>query len=273
MFDTVFFFLAKIGWTLTKPESLLLFGLLWGTLAVFRARIRTARWVLGLTSLASLAIATLPVGDWAIHPIEARFAQRQLPDTVAGIIILGGFEDFDALEKWKEPGLTGAAERVVQGLALARAFPEATIVLSGGSGDPRRPDYAGADIAYEHALALGFDPSRFVIERTSRNTQENAVNTLAMVDIEVPGNWLLVTSGAHMPRSIGIFCRQGVALTPYAVDFVSGSENRWPSWNPLRNMALLSHATREWMGLAVYYATDRTHTFFPSGCPGLDGVS
>jgi len=266
MADTVFFYLSKIGWTLIRPDSWIVLGLINGLWALFGNRHRLAKRVLTATMVFSLAIATLPVGAWLLAPVEAAFPARAAPDRVDGIIILGGFEDFLAQDISGQAATNGAAEQVLEGLALARAYPEATVVLSGGSGDPRRQGYSGAAIAMAHATALGFAPERFVVEATSRNTFENARNTLELVNIGPDETWLLVTSANHMPRSLGIFCAQGVRLSPYPVDFRSGATERWPTWNLVGNLSDLTLATRMWLGLGVYWATGRSSELVPKLC-------
>ena len=67
---------------------------------------------------------------------------------------------------------------------------------------------------------LGVPEAGIIYETTSRNTYENAVNSL---DVAVPqpgSRWVLVTSAAHMPRAMGAFEAAGWKnITPYPVDF------------------------------------------------------
>ena len=53
----------------------------------------------------------------------------------------------------------------------------------------------------------------------SRNTVENAVFSMDLAKPQPGERWLLVTSGYHMPRAIGIFRRAGFAVEPYPVDW------------------------------------------------------
>ena len=56
---------------------------------------------------------------------------------------------------------------------------------------------------------LGVDPARIIVEDQSRNTEENARFTAAIVHPEPKQRWLLVTSAFHMPRAIGVFEKAG----------------------------------------------------------------
>ena len=106
--------------------------------------------------------------------------------------------------------------------ALARRFPNARVVFSGGSAnlisnDAREADFAGA--IFE---SLGVDKSRLIMERESRNTQENAEFSKALVKPKEGERWVLVTSAFHMPRSVGLFRKAGFAVEPYPVDWRVG---------------------------------------------------
>ncbi len=81
----------------------------------------------------------------------------------------------------------------------------------------------------------GIEPERIVLDATSRNTDENAVNSrelLAAADAPI----LLVTSAFHMPRSVGLYRAQGFDVVPWPVDYRSSgtrvcgsrSSSRWP---------------------------------------------
>ena len=101
-------------------------------------------------------------------------------------------------------------------------YPNARVVFSGGSAnlisnDAREADFAGA--IFE---SLGIDKSRLIMERRSRNTQENAEFSKALVAPKDGERWLLVTSAFHMPRSVGLFRKAGFAVEPYPVDWRVG---------------------------------------------------
>ena len=110
----------------------------------------------------------------------------------------------------------GAADRVIAAAALARRYPNARIIYSGGSAnlisdDAREADYAGA--VFE---SLGIAKARLTMERRSRNTQENAEFSKAMAAPKSGERWLLVTSAypyaaIGRPVSKGRICRRAVS--------------------------------------------------------------
>ena len=62
------------------------------------------------------------------------------------------------------------------------------------------------------------DISRVIFERNSRNTYENTLFSFEEVKPTPVGNWILITTAGHMPRSMGIFCKVGWPMIPYPVD-------------------------------------------------------
>ena len=107
-----------------------------------------------------------PLGNCLLYPLEARFppwdAARGAPD---GIIVLGGSIDPDLsvahICRWCAARRTA----IIVAAALARRYPNARVVFSGGSAnlvsnDAREADFAGA--IFE---SLGVDKSRLIMER------------------------------------------------------------------------------------------------------------
>ncbi len=56
---------------------------------------------------------------------------------------------------------------------------------------------------------MGIAPERVTIEDKSRNTDENARFTAAIVHPQPSQRWIIVTSAFHMPRAMGIFEKAG----------------------------------------------------------------
>jgi len=100
-------------------------------------------------------------------------------------------------------------------------------------------------------------------ESKSRNTYENAVLSKALANPKSNETWLLVTSAAHLPRSVGIFQKLNWQVTPVPCDY----EAFEPSWlalrTPLDAMMRARDAFREWIGLVVYRLTGKTDSVFP----------
>jgi uncharacterized SAM-binding protein YcdF (DUF218 family) len=207
-----------------------------------------------------------PLGNILLYPLEQRFppwdAAQGPPD---GIIVLGGAIDADLSVAHGVPVTRSAADRMIAAAALARRYPDARIVFTGGSANLISNDAKEADYASEIFASLGISTARMTMERLSRNTQENAEFTKTLVGPKAGERWLLVTSAFHMPRSIGIFRKAGFAVEPYPVDWRVGGRADLFSFTNLAGDGLgrTDTALREWMGLIAYRVTGRTSELLP----------
>jgi len=263
--DTLFFWISKLAWFVIAPDSLLLLLILWVCVLLWRKRYRPARWLLGVIVLVLLIVGLFPVGQWVFYPLESRFpANPTLPESVTGIIVLGGAEDAVLSEIWKQVEVNGRAERLLTFLTLAKQYPRAKLVFTGGSGRLLDQEFKGASVAKTLFQEHGLDLSRLILEDQSRNTYENAVCSKTLVNPDPDETWILITTAWHMPRSVGIFREVGWPVIPYPVDHwtVPGNllEIGFDLAGHLRNLKI---ATKEWMGLLSYYISGKTSALFP----------
>jgi uncharacterized SAM-binding protein YcdF (DUF218 family) len=262
----VFFFLSKTIGIMLLPTNFLIGAGLLGAILLATRWAGLGRRLL-VASVALLAICGFsPLGNLLLYPLEQRFppwdAVRGAPD---GIIVLGASMEARISAARGTPVVRNAPDRIIAAAALAKRYPNARIVFSGGSGslisdDAREADFAGA--VFE---SLGIAKSRLIMERRSRNTQENAEFSKALVAPKDGERWLLVTSAFHMPRSVGLFRKVGFAVEPYPVDWwVGGRRDLWAFSNvAVEGLERTDIAVREWIGLAAYWATDKIETLLP----------
>src|SRR5215469_11110570 len=170
-----------------------------------------------------LLIGVFPLGSALVYALENRFPpwdpSRGAPD---GIIVLGGAIDPDLSVVHGQTALNDAAERVTAVAELARQYPSARIVYSGGSANLIREGAMEADYVGRLFESFGIARDRIILERRSRNTAENAAFSKELVGPKQGERWLLVTSAFHMPRSIGTFRKAGFAVEAYPVDWRVG---------------------------------------------------
>ncbi len=260
------FTLSKVLWAITSPGNLLILGLLGGAAGAISPwpRLRKlARGGLGVLLAALLAITVLPVGDWLNSPLERRFPPpRALPGQVDGVIVLGGMINLEISAARGRPELDQAADRLTAFVALARKYPEAKLVFTGGSGSLADSEHREADFAQDALRDLGVELARVLFERNSRNTHENALFTYVRVAPRPEEFWLLITSASHMPRAVGVFRRVGWQVTPYPVDYYTdGGSLRFDfQWG----LEVFSTALREWIGLTAYRLLGWTDRLFPA---------
>ena len=262
------FALSKIFWTFANPANLILFALIVGFaahLAPWRRVRRFGRWVLGLTIGSAIILAVLPIGTWLLGPLEDRFpAIVEPPARVDGIILLGGAIDLHRSVDRPGVSLGSYADRVTAFVELARRYPDAKLVFTGGSGFLLDQVHREADFIGPLLETLGVDPGRILLDRDARNTHENAGNAWTLAQPQPGEVWLLVTSAFHMPRSVGAFRRAGWTITAYPVDYVTGTNVSFRlGLDFAGGLSLTSFAVREWVGLLAYWLFGWTDTLFP----------
>ncbi len=101
--------------------------------------------------------------------------------------------------------------------------------------------------------------------QTSRATFENAFNTEDFLASQGLSNSLPIKSRYHMLRSIGVFRRLGIDVTPWPTVYrTDGHEQLALDFTqPSRNAQNMTTAIREWFGLVGYCFTGRTSEFYP----------
>ena len=260
----MFFVLSKLLVPLETPSDLLLLILLLGLLATWLGRFRRMGMaMITLATLVFLFVTLFPVSAWVTAPLENRFPRPPaLPDHVDGIIVLGGAIDPATTARRGLPTLNSAAERMTEFVRLAKKYPTARLVFSGGSGllNLRRPAFTEADSARLFFDQQGLDTARMIFEKQSRNTYENVIFSKTLARPSAGQTWLLVSSARDMPRTVGIFRRAGWPVVAVPVSYKSD----WPHSLILAdNLPDLDDSAHEWLGLLVYYLTGKTDSLFP----------
>lgn len=264
------FALSKILWFPARPGHFALIVGFLGLFMVWRGR-RSGRWLV-LASLGFfLMLVATPVNQWLLAPLENRFPRPASPPAhVDGIIVLGGAVEQNITEARGIPSLNGAAERMTEGVILALRYPQARLVFTGGQGSFVHGETTEADVARQLWTAMGIPPARVLYENASRNTHENAVFTYRDVQPRPNEVWLLVTSAAHMPRSVAVFRAAGWRdIVPWPVNYRTA--NTWQVWYDApfpERLGQFEWAFREWLGLLAYRLMGRTDALLPERGPG-----
>jgi uncharacterized SAM-binding protein YcdF (DUF218 family) len=264
---SVFFFASKIFWMLASPINLLLFAALIGVLLCHGRAARFGRGLALTAILILLAAATLPLGKLLIAPLEDRFPlpPSDLPPP-EGIIVLGGAIDDGTSQARRETVFDEGGERLTEAVVLAKRFPQARVVYTSGSSSFAGETSTEAVQARKLMSQMGIEPERVTIEDKSRNTDENARFTAAIVHPQSSQRWIIVTSAFHMPRAMGLFEKAGFHPIAYPVAF--RTEGRWRedlrlTFEPVRNLRIFEISLHEWLGLAAYWASGRIDHLFP----------
>ena len=261
----MFFTISKLLAILVEPLAWPYLLLLCAVILRWRRRRRMMKACIGAALLLPLLYGFLPVSTAPLHYLENRHGIPTLSGPpVDGVIVLGGHTARgDISESRDQPQQTRAADRLTKGLMLHRMNPGSTLLFSGYDGRLTPTGWSEAETIRRLIAEVGVAGDGIIYENTSRNTYQNAVNSL-IVAVPQPGSrWLLVTSAARMPRAVGSFTAAGWDdIIPYPVDFQTGT-----TLASVYDMEVGTASVRTWLheyaGLAAYWLTGRSTVLFP----------
>jgi uncharacterized SAM-binding protein YcdF (DUF218 family) len=230
------------------------------------------------------AIAVLLIGGnewivrWATIPLEWRI---QAPDPIPhadAIVVLGG-----ALRTKEWPRRTvevsEAGDRVLYAFDLYRQKKAPLILCTGGIAEPGVREFSEAEDMRAMLETFGVPSKAILVETNSLNTRENASYCRPLIDslarrrtVQPPDgpplqpsdrrtSLLLVTSALHMPRALGIFRHQFLALEiiPAPTDYLFTRSPKIPTREVVQrfipsgeNLMKADEMLHEYIGL-VYY--------------------
>lgn len=261
------FILAKLFWIIAQPLCFAFLMIALGFLAAALKR-RVMATVFGVAGLVVFFVALFTsAGIYLVQDLEDRFPRpAQLSPAPSCFIVLGGGIDTEPGSVRGGYSLNDDGDRYVEVVRLARLYPEARIIMSGGDGSIDGGHTSEAEIIGRMFADFGIAADRVSNDATSRDTFENAMNTKAILAQRGLSRCLLITSGFHMPRAVAIFRHLGMDVIPWVTDYRStGKETlRLDVRYPVRNAAMLTVATKEWIGMLAYYATGRLSSLYPT---------
>lgn len=256
---------SQLFWMIAAPGNFLVLLLILGMVRLAVTRRRRGLGLIVVATLSLLAITVLPVGDWLLLPLENRFpVPNDASERVDGIVVLGGAIDGVVSTARHRVALNAAGARLTDAVAVARQYPAARILLTGGDNHIVAEADSEAAIMKAFFAAEGIDPARIAIEPSSRTTYENAVLSRAAAQPKPGETWLLVTSAVHLPRAVGCFRAAGWTVLPYPVDFhTTGHLSLVSELSLSGQLTRVNAAAKEWIGLVIYRILGRTDALFP----------
>lgn len=261
------FVLSKIFWLILNPGNLFALFLFSGTALLFTRFYRTGRLFISGAVVFALLVTVFPVGGRLIENLENRFPVNvSIPPDIDGIIVLGGTINQYLTLTRGQPALSEGGERLTELVYLARRYPDAKLIFTGGSGALIDRELKEADAARMFFTRMGIGGDRIVYESDSRNTYENALFSRRIAgDTAKTGRWVLITSALHMPRAMGVFRGAGWNVLAYPVDYSTDGQRRFViGFQPIEALSRLNTAMREWIGLIAYWILGRTSNIVPS---------
>jgi uncharacterized SAM-binding protein YcdF (DUF218 family) len=177
-----------------------------------------------------------------IAPLEHRYSSLLTPPKVSYIVVLGyGHYSNDNLTIIAQTHKTSLS-RLSEGMRLYRQLEGVTLITSGYKGKDR--EYH-AVVQKKVAVSLGIPAEEIIPLSQPRDTREEAI---AVAKIVKGKPFILVTSAAHMPRSVALFRHLGLHPIPAPTDYLSNDHSHFYKFN-YRSLERTSSAFHEYMGL------------------------
>jgi len=265
----LYFLFSKIAGALLSPMTVFMTAISIAFLLILTPWARLGKWLMGLALLGYVLTAVFPSGYILVNILEERFPQPQgLTEQVDGVIVLGGSFNTALSATRGQVSLIRNVERLTEFIALARTYPHAKLVFTGGIGKLSGDGPTEASIAEKFFTEMGMDTTRIQFEGRSRNTAESAHITFEELKPSEDETWLLVTSAKHVPRAMGLFRKAGWNVLAYPVDYEtlpSSYRHFKPSWPG--NLFYISSAVYEWGGLIVSWLRGSIDEPFPKPRP------
>jgi uncharacterized SAM-binding protein YcdF (DUF218 family) len=251
----MFFILSKVLYFLVEPSSwiLILLLLMWSS----RSK-KTKKRLLFLTILIGLLFSNNFLYSKAILAWQPEPVTLTPGKTYTVGILLGGMAGFDAQGRGY---FNESADRFIEAQKLYHQGFIQKILISGGSAlligtEPKEADFLNGEL-----IASGVAAKDIIIENNSRNTYENALFSKKILDsMNIKGPYVLITSAIHMPRSLKVFTKAGMAVVPFPSDY-RGIESHYslkdiliPDLSLLKDWSIL---LKEIIGIKVYQLTGK----------------
>lgn len=211
-------------WLMPVPLCLMFLAIgLW--LVWSSKRLNLGRFFLTCGVIMLLLFSNRYVSSGLIRRLE--LAYPAVPEVVTGealppefvgcrsvVVLGGGHVDAPHLAATNRLSSTSRA-RLVEGIRLLRALPDANLVVS-GRGAPGQPSHAA--VMAEAAISLGISSARIVRLEKPRDTEEEAEEIQKLLGTE---RFALVTSAWHLRRSMALMRGRGLHAVPSPCDFMS----------------------------------------------------
>ena len=215
-----------------------------------------------------LAFAILTVAGNSIvaknllFSLEKRYPALVDPPPAEAIVVLGGATRNSEAPRII-PDMNERGDRLLYAAKLYKDGAAPKILLSGG-----RISWTGGDFSEAKDMAailelMGIPAKDLILESRSLNTHENAVFTKEVLQQRNIKKVLLVTSAAHMPRSIAIFRHENIDAIPAPADFIISKRNliqhRYTSESRIlslipksEHLDYTTQAMKEYIGTFIY---------------------
>jgi uncharacterized SAM-binding protein YcdF (DUF218 family) len=218
------FFAKKIFSVMVFPLTLFLGLLIIGMVLLrFSAKQATGRFFVVVGILLFILLSFEGVPYLLLLPLEYHYKPlyeassieitSTYPDVKWIVVLSGGHTSSPEIPLTLQ-GTRVTTVRLVEGIRLLKIYPYAKLLVSGGNYFGKISD---ADVMFSMAKDLGVSEHDIVMEKDSKDTEEQAVEIQQIVRAD---RCILVTSAAHMVRAVALFRKQGVNPIPAPTDYL-----------------------------------------------------
>jgi len=213
---------------------------------------------LGLCSAAILWLFSLPIVSWGLtRNLESKFDPNPVLPKVGAIVLLGGCTK-PAMPPRTTVEISFAGDRILHAARLLKQGYAPIIIATGGKLSFVY-DFPGSEARCMATILendCGVDSSAIVLETKAENTHDHAPNVAKILQARgIAKDVILVTSAAHMYRSVKIFQKYGYIVHPSPADFEADEHIQWnlSAFLPCADALFqTTSALHEYYGLLAY---------------------
>jgi len=236
---------------LTTPSSLIALLMTLGIATMFCSRSRRLSAILLSVGIISyITLASGPVSSLLLGRLEHRYPALINDEQVKNaktIVVMAGHAEPDSYLPISSVVSASTAFRLMEAIRLWRVIEGSKILISGAGSTP--------ELMKKVLISLGVPDQVVLIENKSRNTYDSAANVYQMVGTN---DIILVTSAGHMPRSLGVFKKNGMDPVPAPTDYLTAPSCLVAGYLPTAShLAYTALAVHEYSGIFWYKVTGR----------------
>jgi uncharacterized SAM-binding protein YcdF (DUF218 family) len=190
-----------------------------------------------------------------VNQLEKLYASDKQCAPSSHVVLLSGGVDSRAQSVDSFERMSSATfVRATEASRIIAKEPDATLIVSGG----RLYKFPEAEVIAHYLTSLGVPEESLILESTSRNTYENAVNVAAILSAQdVQGPVRLISSAMHMHRAFKSFelalKDTGISICPVSVDFKGLPRLQLYGWVPqMSSLIKFDHMLHELVALLIY---------------------
>jgi Uncharacterized conserved protein len=252
-------YIAKLFSYFLYPLTWVVLLLLLSVISLWWQKHRLAK-LSATSSLLLLSLISMPfTSQWLMHQLESRYPVQAIDEILPAdvILVLGGGIHGSAPPWRLAPDLNDAADRVVYAAQLYHAGKAKQVLVSGGTLSWKGVQQSEASAMKALLVQLGVPASVIIEEDQSQSTYENMVNSRVLLSTHSVQSLLLVTSAAHMPRSMATAAKNldvqlTVSAAPTDIRVVAVGGDLLDYLPQASGLAMFTEAWHEWVGWLVY---------------------